>query len=128
MAQSRGRNHRGWLEVHLAEPADTQAARLLRRTLSAIAATLGSRESFFTLATCRNGGFRRWGAQVAEAGPAVQSLVDQRTVWTQGIRADPYQHGVAVHGDDPLGHDPGAAAPGRGAPRPVERSAELLRP
>ena len=84
-------------EAHLAEPADTQAARGRKRhaktdrsdsrLLRELLQTGDLPESWIPPAAVLE-----WRERVR----LYKSLVDQRTVWTQRIHAELYQHGVAV--------------------------------
>ncbi len=84
-------------EAHLAEPADTQAARGRKRRaktdrsdsqlLRELLATGDLPESWIPPE-----GVLEWRERVR----LYKSLVDQRTVWGQRIHAELYQHGVAV--------------------------------
>lgn len=85
------------LEAHLAEPADTQAARAASVTPRRIVPMPGCCASCCGPAICPSRGSRRrtcWSG--ANGVRLYKSLVDQRRVWIQRIHAELFQHGVAV--------------------------------
>ena len=99
-------------EAHLAEPADTQAARgRKRRAKTDRTDARLLRESVGGAASCPSGGSRpRPVLEWRERVRLYKSLVDQRTVWCQRIHAELYQHGVAVpEGAIRTRQDPGDA-------------------
>ena len=84
-------------EAHLAEPADTQAARGRSGTPRPTAPTLGCCASCCSPAICPSRGSRRRAVlEWRERVRLYKSLVDQRRVWIQRIHAELFQHGVAV--------------------------------
>ena len=107
-------------EAHLAEPADTQAARGRKRHAktdrsdSRTASRVASVRRPARIVDSADG-VLEWRERVR----LYKSLVDQRSVWTQRIHAELFQHGVAVpEAAIRSDIDPGLADRRRGRPDP----------
>ena len=77
-------------EAHLAEPADTQAARGRKRRAKTDRSDCRLLRELWPTAGCRRRGSRRRSCWSGERARLYKTLVDQRSTWVQPIHAELY--------------------------------------